>query len=254
MQKYFHSKNMANVKITTGQFVSVEQQVSSVIERIYAQMLDYVFISFYFGIVMVAVMLSLRASYNDNIITAIFIVLILPVIFYHPIFEFILNGASPGKKIMKLRVIMKDGSSPTLGAYLMRWMMSLLECMMLPGLGILCILFNKNGQRLGDMMAGTVVVKNNAYMNNYVSLGNLGYIRPDYRPVYPEVASLSLKQIDVISDTLALHNDNRRYYIDLLSKKVMETLNIPPLFSNNNEQFLRTVLEDYRYYSSTIIV
>ena len=62
MQKYFHSKNMANVKITTGQFVSVEQQVSSVIERIYAQMLDYVFISFYFGIVMVAVMLSLSAS------------------------------------------------------------------------------------------------------------------------------------------------------------------------------------------------
>ena len=82
MQKYFHSKNMANVKITTGQFVSVEQQVSSVIERIYAQMLDYVFISFYFGIVMVAVMLSLSASYNENIITAIFIVLILPIIFY----------------------------------------------------------------------------------------------------------------------------------------------------------------------------
>ena len=98
MQKYFHSKNMANVKITTGQFVSVEQQVSSVIERIYAQMLDYVFISFYFGIVMVAVMLSLSASYNDNIITAIFIVLILPVIFYHPIFEFILNGIRKGPK------------------------------------------------------------------------------------------------------------------------------------------------------------
>lgn len=245
---------MPNVKITTGQYVNIEQQMSSVIDRIYAQMLDFVFIGFYTSVVTLVAFLVSRATHNDNIVTIVFFILLLPVIFYHPLCEFFLNGASLGKKTMKLKVIMKDGSSPTLGAYLMRWLMFMLECLMLPGVGLLCMIFNKNGQRLGDMMAGTIVIKSDGYMNHYVRLGNMGYVRPDYRPVYPEVVALSMKQADVIRDTLSLHNDNRTFYINRLSSQVRDFLNVPPLLNNNNEQFLRTVLEDYRYYSSTIII
>ncbi len=245
---------MANVIITTGQNVNIEQPMSSVVERIYAQMLDMLFMWVYLAIASVVTLMLHSWNMGDDALVIIYTLLLLPVILYHPFFEFLFNGASPGKKIMKLRVVMKDGSSPTLGAYLIRWIMFLLECLMLPGIGLLCIIFSKNGQRLGDMMAGTIVVKNTNYMDHFVSLGDLSYIRPDYRPVYPEVASLSVRQAEVIRDTLSLHNENRSYYISQLSQKVMETLNIPPLLNNNNEQFLRTVLDDYRYYSSTIII
>lgn len=245
---------MANVKITTGQYVSIEQQMSSVIDRIYAQMLDFVFIGFYTSIITLIAFITYKTTTNDSISTIVYFIFLLPVIFYHPLCEFFLNGASFGKKTMKLKVIMKDGASPTLGAYLIRWLMFLLECLMLPGIGLLCMIFNKNGQRLGDMMAGTIVIKNNGYMDHYVRLGNMGYVRPDYWPVYPEVATLSMRQADVIRDTLSLHNDNRTFYINRLSSQVRNYLNIPPLLNHNNEQFLRTVLEDYRYYSSTIII
>ena len=189
---------------------------------------------------------------NERLFIIIYVLLILPFIFYHLIFEFFFGGASPGKKILKLKVVHADGSSPTFGSYLMRWMMFLLECLMLPGIGLLCIIFNKQGQRLGDMMAGTVVIKNYDYTRHPINLSAFGYVQPGYKPCYPEVATLSMRQADVVRDTLNNNSSNRIYYIDLLSNKIRQYLNIPPLINQNNESFLITVLNDYRFYSSTV--
>ena len=123
---------------------------------------------------------------------------------------------------------------------------------MLPGIGLLCIIFNKQGQRLGDMMAGTVVIKNYDYTRHPINLSAFGYVQPGYKPCYPEVATLSMRQADVVRDTLNNNSSNRIYYIDLLSNKIRQYLNIPPLINQNNESFLITVLNDYRFYSSTV--
>ena len=130
--------------------------------------------------------------------------------------------------------------------------MYLLECAALPGIGILCIIFNKKGQRLGDMMAGTIVIKNDEYIKYNISLDSFGYVKDGYRPYYPEVATLSLRQAEVVRETLMNVNSNRDYYINELSHKIMEYLKIPPLVGGDNEKFLDTILNDYRYYSSTI--
>ena len=245
---------MANVKITTGQYVTVEQKVASVSDRVYAQMLDWVFIWGYSFIAsFVTLFFSMaNTSQSETAVIIVVFALLLPIIFYHPIFEYFFNGASPGKKILKLKVIHKDGSSPTLGSYLMRWIMYLVECLMLPGIGLLCILFSKNCQRLGDMMAGTVVIKNNARVLHNVGLEQFGFVNDRYVPVYQESARLSLRQVDVIRNTLMLNNSNRSYYINELSKKVMSFLKIPPLINNDNEMFLSIVFNDYCYYSSRI--
>lgn len=249
---------MANVKITTGQYVNLEQRMASVSDRVFAQLLDVIFmwvyvsiISVIFSIVFLSVISNQSYRY-ENTMLIIYFLLLLPFIFYHPIFEYFFNGASPGKKILKLKVVRDDGSSPTLGAYIIRWLMYLLECAALPGIGILCIIFNKKGQRLGDMMAGTIVIKNNEYIKYNISLDSFGYVKDGYRPYYPEVAALSLRQAEVVRETLMNVNSNRDYYINELSHKIMEYLKIPPLVGGDNEKFLDTILNDYRYYSSTI--
>lgn len=246
---------MANIKITTGQHVNVEQRMASVGDRIYAQILDTIFISIYFAIVTTFVGMLASAAYfakNTSFLAAILFLAYLPIVIYHPVSEFFFNGASPGKKILKLQVVKIDGSAPSLGDYLTRWAMYLIECLIMPGIALLCILFNKNGQRLGDLMAGTVVIKRDGYQKYYFDLSNFGYVNPGYKPYYPEAATLSMRQAEVIRQTLVNNNANRHYYIDLLSNTVRQHLNIPPLANGNNEAFLNTVLNDYRFYSSTI--
>lgn len=250
---------MANVRITTGQYVTIEQRVASVSDRVYAQMLDWLFMWVYAIFVsMIYSFMALGVADSDGyenqqiIAIIIYIVFLLPVIFYHPFMEYFFNGASFGKKILKMKVVHKDGSSPTLGSYLMRWIMYLVECLLMPGIGLLCILFNKNCQRLGDMMAGTVVIKTNPRVLRHVGLENFGFAGDNYVPVYQESAQLSLRQIDVIRDTLILNNSNRHYYINELAQKVRSFLNIPPMMNNDDELFLRVVLNDYSYYSSRI--
>lgn len=230
--------------------------MASVSDRVFAQMLDCLFMWVYMALVSMIFFSITTAIYsdrfNERLFVTIYVLLILPVIFYHLIFEFFFGGASLGKKILKLKVVHADGSSPTFGSYLMRWMMFLLECFALPGIGLLCIIFNKQGQRLGDMMAGTVVIKNYDYSRHPIDLSSFGYVQPGYKPYYPEVATLSMRQADVVRATLTNNSSNRVYYIDQLSNKLREYLNIPPLINENNESFLNTVLNDYRFYSSTI--
>lgn len=246
---------MANIKITTGQHVNVEQRMASVGDRIYAQCLDTIFISIYFVIITTLVGMLAPAAYfakNTSFLAAILFLAYLPIVIYHPVSEFFFNGASPGKKLLKLQVVKIDGSAPSLGDFLTRWAIFLIECLLVPGIALLCILFNKNGQRLGDLMAGTVVIKRDGYHEYYFDLTNFNYVNPGYKPRYPEAATLSMRQAEVIRLALVNNNANRHYYIDLLSRTVRQHLRIPPLEGGNNEAFLNTVLNDYRFYSSTI--
>src|SRR5690606_21050190 len=83
-----------------------------------------------------------------------------PFLLYHPLFEILMNGQSPGKRQMKIKVVSLDGSSPTIGGYLMRWLFRLVEVFMLRGaVAMVTIAANGKGQRLGDIAAGTTVVK-----------------------------------------------------------------------------------------------
>lgn len=246
---------MANVKITTGQYVKIEQKIASVSDRVFAQMLDIFFLICYesiLSIIFFTVILYGMPESDKRIAMFFYFIFQLPIIFYHPTCEFFFNGASAGKKILKIKVVHMDGSSPTLGSYLMRWMMYLLECFMMPGIGLLCIIFNKNGQRLGDMMAGTVVIKSDEYLKHRVNLNDFGFVNEGYKPYYPEAANLSMRQAEVVRETLLINNSNRDYYVNELSAKIMGHLNIPPLVNSNNEAFLNTILNDYRYYSSRV--
>jgi len=81
---------------------------------------------------------------------------------YFVAFETIWNGRTPGKRIMRLRVIREDGRPVRFFEIFVRNILRLLiDFMPLPSyaVGVVSIIFSSRSKRVGDFVAGTVVVK-----------------------------------------------------------------------------------------------
>jgi len=79
---------------------------------------------------------------------------------YFVIFETLWSGQTPGKRWMGLRVIRVDGRPVGFFEVLVRNALRMID--FLPSsyaLGVVCILLHREARRLGDLVAGTVVVK-----------------------------------------------------------------------------------------------
>ncbi len=84
------------------------------------------------------------------------------------------KGATPGKRLFGLKVISADGSRLRIGQCVLRDLLRYVDCLfVLPGL--LCLILNKKKQRLGDMMAGTMVV----YSKHSETGGDFLYIKQE---------------------------------------------------------------------------
>jgi len=78
---------------------------------------------------------------------------------FFPVFFEVASGATPGKKAMGLVVVHDNGTPVSLSASLIRNLLRGADFLpLLYGVGLLSILANHNFQRLGDMVAGTLVV------------------------------------------------------------------------------------------------
>ena len=80
---------------------------------------------------------------------------------YYVLFEGLADGQTPGKRLLRLRVVRDGGYSITFGASAVRNLMRFVDIQ--PGfcyaVGIVSTLFTKSGKRLGDIVAGTIVVR-----------------------------------------------------------------------------------------------
>ena len=175
----------------------------------------------------------------------VILIVILPVLFYCPLCEMFTGGQTVGKWIVKLRVIMADGTLPSLSAFLLRWLLMIADGPTLGCIGVLVMILNRNNQRFGDMAAGTLVVKLQSYSKIQVSLDEYDYLTEGYRPSYPQASDLSLEQIDVITRALDSEQPER---ITQLSQKVQQLLAITRR-EPSDESFLRRILRDYQYYA-----
>lgn len=78
--------------------------------------------------------------------------------FYNVLFEAGAKGATPGQRAMKLRVMSVTGGPVSLAQAVMRNFLRVVDFM--PGLyltGMVCMLFTRRFQRLGDLVANTVM-------------------------------------------------------------------------------------------------
>src|SRR3989475_8185215 len=81
---------------------------------------------------------------------------------YFTLFEALTGGRTPGKQALGLRVLMDTGGSPTPQAAVVRNLVRFIDCYF-PAVpfapAILSIAFHPSNKRLGDMAAGTIVVR-----------------------------------------------------------------------------------------------
>lgn len=83
---------------------------------------------------------------------------------YFAAFEWLWNGQTPGKRILKLRVMREDGRPVTLWEALARNVLRIIDnfpgfFIPLYSVGLVAIFLNRKDQRIGDLFAGTVVVR-----------------------------------------------------------------------------------------------
>lgn len=95
-------------------------------------------------------------------VTAIGILIIFLIFFgYFIIFEAIWSGQTPGKRWMRLRVIQQDGRPITVFSAMARNLIRLADMVVPPfySVGLLTVFASRHSKRLGDYVAGTVVIK-----------------------------------------------------------------------------------------------
>lgn len=91
---------------------------------------------------------------------ALFIIVVSVVVFgYFFIFELLLRGKTPGKALMKIRVVRMDGRAADVPGILLRNLVRLID--FLPAcysVGVITMFIHKESRRLGDLAAGTIVI------------------------------------------------------------------------------------------------
>ena len=80
---------------------------------------------------------------------------------YYVLFEGLRDGQTPGKRYFRLRVVQDGGYAVTLGASAARNLVRLVDMQpgILYGVGLLSVAVSRSGKRLGDYVAGTMVVQ-----------------------------------------------------------------------------------------------
>lgn len=235
---------MDTIKIDTSQNIEIEQSIASVGERIAACMLDMLFIMSFIALVGFIA----GGLHYGWMMTLVF----LPVAAYDLLSEMFMNGQSWGKKILKIKVVTIDGTSPTFLSYFLRWILRLVEIMMCFGsLAMIVVILNRKGQRLGDMAANTTVIrlrkkslKETIYME----------VPENYTVRYPEVFKLSVDDIYTIKEVLELLKSPSHKTVQTLAmaKKAQEAiekkLNIKT--EQKTGSFFQTILYDYNFINS----
>ena len=78
---------------------------------------------------------------------------------YPVIFETLWQGQTPGKRVMKLRVIAANGAPVGVIASITRNLLRTVDALPIGyGVGLVTSLYSKKGRRLGDMVAKTLVI------------------------------------------------------------------------------------------------
>lgn len=236
---------MDNFQIETAQNVSIKQNVAHVGTRIGSFLLDVLIITGY-TIIIYWILNALDLPFGMDQ-WAIYLILGLPIFFYSLIFEVLMNGQSPGKALNKIRVVNLDGSKPSFGAYLLRWMLRLIDIDLATGsVALLCILLNGKGQRLGDIAAGTTVISEKKRISIEDTI--IADLPQGYIPTFPQATLLSDTDIQTIKQLYrkAKRNGNHsvilKLYVKILEITEIKT-DMKPL------EFVDLIIKDYNYYT-----
>lgn len=230
--------------IQTAQNVPLALEPASIGERIVATVVDTLVIGAW--AILVGVVVLGRLGLDSWAVVTL--LLVLPIGLYHLGFEVFLDGRTPGKLVTKTQVARLDGAQPTLAQYLLRWLLRFVDVTATMGAAaLLAVLFSRRSQRLGDLAAGTTVVRR----RRRVRLAEVLYPVParDHVPTFPDAERLSDADIRTLRAVLVrlrlTTRDGRATRLARRAKAAVETrLGLDPV-QMPPEAFLRTVVRDH---------
>ncbi len=144
------------------------------------------------------------------------LILVVFVLFsgYFAFFEWWWDGQTPGKRLMKLRVIREDGRPITLWEAIARNLLRIFDA--IPGfvipiysVGLIVVFLNSRDQRVGDMFAGTVVIRERTdeaptFAETFSNpVADAAFRRVQQRTTFDaNISSIDEKEIEVIESFL----------------------------------------------------
>jgi len=166
---------------------------------------------------------------------------------YFAAFEALWNGQTPGKRLLRIRVIKDTGRPMTPSESVGRNLMRIVDQLpFMYGVGIVSVALSRQNKRLGDFVAGTIVVHERELQ--------------DVRPLWhaPQSSSTARYGADRLSaDEFALVETflNRRNSLapevryrmgDEIARRIKPRLSLPPENVPSNERLLEVIAAERR--------
>ncbi|WHY88831.1 RDD family protein [Neobacillus novalis] len=190
--------NQEQMEIKTPEYVSIQFQVAGLGSRAAAFIIDQILLNIVNLLVLIVVWLIMEGMsplpfffFEDTLPLAITIIVLFIINWgYFFAFEFFSGGRTIGKKLIGIRVIQENGHSITLLSSFIRNLMRMIDT--LPTayfLGIIMVFFHSKHKRLGDLVAGTIVVHERKAKR-----------KKRLTPIEKEIASRGILKDDLIID------------------------------------------------------
>lgn len=184
---------------------------------------------------------------------------------YFSLFEGLWHGQTPGKRLLKVRVMKDSGRAATLFEAMARNLLRVVD--LLPGFylaGVITMLTNKSQKRLGDLVAGTIVVHERTdeqpLMSQHQSrsftanlyepyerpaVGRDGMNQPSLQLPADAIARLTVADLHLIdtffSRALDLSVERRAELAGRVAGRLSEKLRLPVESGSNPERLLEAV-------------
>ena len=148
----------------TPEGIDLELKLAGLMPRAMAWLIDVIVQALLQSVLAGLLMLSGGGVGQGLMLMSVFL-----ISWFYPVFFEVLNqGATPGKKYLRLKVVHDNGTPVGWSASLIRNLLRTVDFMpLLYGVGVAAILINKDFKRLGDMVAGTLVIYNDAHQTRH---------------------------------------------------------------------------------------
>lgn len=145
--------------LVTPEAVVLDLEPAGIASRALARLVDAVVQ----GLIVVAAVVAaaLVGSGSWPVVAAVLVVVAAAVFAYPVAFELGWGGRTPGKAALGLRVVSEDGAPVTVAGSFARSALQLVDLFLVPGgaIAIAFALFGARNQRLGDLVGGTLVLR-----------------------------------------------------------------------------------------------
>ncbi len=233
----------AKFNINTSQNVNIELKIAGIGDRLMAILIDFLII-IGVGVALTTLLTLVKPSEEINLI--IFAIYGFLASLYHFFMEWWFKGQSIGKRYKNIKVIHKNGVDASVFQLLIRNLIRIIDSIY--GLGLLVIFLSKKSQRLGDLAAGTLVVKKSEHVKFEETA--LVEVEKEYAPTFSKLEMLRLNEKDMEMIKEVTERDSMQInwkLVGLLASKIKTKAGI-----ENNELkslfLLQTILKDFQYY------